>query len=96
MTTSEIEALLVRALRDVQETSGREWSELDGDAKPIGSLDGFDSLNGVEVTVSIETELGCSLGVDSLFVNEDGTRALTVAQIVQRVERLIDENGAAK
>lgn len=96
MTSKEIETLLVRVLRETQETSGRDWSPLDGDSKPIGALDGFDSLNGVEVTVWIETELGCSLGVDSLFVNENGTRALTIAEMVQRVERLMTGKGPTK
>ena len=57
-TCAGVRSLILSVLQEVQEMSGREWNGLVGDAKPIGALEGFDSLSGIEVTVMIEERLG--------------------------------------
>jgi hypothetical protein len=76
---------------------GRNWKELKPTDKPIGSLDDFDSLVGVETTVMVEEKLACGdLQIESLFVSEDGKRALTVREIAQRIGELLVAVGQSK
>ena len=89
MSLDEIQNIVLEVLREVQTLSGRSWTGLDPTAAPIGSLDGFDSLCAVEATVMVEEKLGCrDLEVESIFVSDDGKRALTVKEIAQRLSKL--------
>jgi acyl carrier protein len=96
MSPETIQTEILRALREVQELSGRKWSQLGPDLKPIGALDGFDSLASVEATVMIEEKLGCSLDMDSVFLSEDGKRALTVKEISERLAKLLVAKGGKR
>ena len=80
-------------LREVQSLSGREWNGLGDDANPIGSLDGFDSLSAVEATTMMEARLGCTLEIESVFVSEDGKRALTLKEISERLSKVLSSKG---
>ena len=90
MSQQSYESLVIDVLHQAQEMSGREWAELSIECKPIGDLDGFDSLTAVEATVMIEEKLGCSLESDSVFVSEDGKRALTIKEICERLARKLE------
>jgi acyl carrier protein len=81
----EVVAAILTVLEEVQALSGRTWRDLEAAAKPIGALDGFDSLCGVEATLILEERLNCSFGGSSAFVSPDGTRALSVNQIADSV-----------
>lgn len=96
METQEIESAIVGVLREVQTTSGRVWTDLHPGSRPLGDLDGFDSLSAVEVTVAIEQKLGCKFGIDSIFTSEDGKQALTLAQIGERVGKMLGSQGLSK
>jgi hypothetical protein len=86
MSNEEIQIAIVDVLREVQTISGRQWIELGAGEKPIGALEGFDSLSGVEATVMIEQRLGGNgLEIESMFVSDDGKHALTVAEIASRI-----------
>lgn len=87
MTREEAAAVLLDVLREAQDLSGHAWTDIGMEAKPIGALEGFDSLNGVEATVMIEQRLGCTLDVESIFVSEDGRKALTVREIAERLRK---------
>jgi hypothetical protein len=90
MSPHEIQSILIQVLQDVQSVSGRAWPGLDAAQKPIGCLEGFDSLSGVEATVMVEEKLGCGdLAVESIFVSEDGSHALTVKEIALRISKLL-------
>lgn len=96
MSLDEIRSIVLEVLREVQTLSGRPWTGVDPAAKPIGELDGFDSLTAIEATVMIEEKLGCpDLGVDSVFVSEDGKRPLTVEQIARHISKLLATGGVA-
>ncbi len=88
MREEELQSLIVSVLHEGQTLSGREWTDLGPDSKPVGDLDGFDSLSAVETTVAIEQRLGCKLEVESIFVSEDGKRALTLKQICAGLSEL--------
>lgn len=95
MSPDEIQFIVLGVLRDVQTLSGRSWTGLDANESPIGHLDGFDSLCSLEATVMVEQKLGCrDLEVDSVFISEDGKRALTVKEVAQRISKLLASGGA--
>jgi acyl carrier protein len=89
MNVTQITAALQGILTEVQEMSCRPTASLTGADKPIGQLDGFDSLSSIEATVMIEAKLGIDAKCDSLFISEDGSKALTVEEVVQRIETII-------
>jgi len=85
MSMDEIKAIVVLALQEHQELSGRQWKTLADDMKPIGALPGFDSLSGIETTIIIEQKLNHLLDSETLF--EDGQRAFTVSEICESVSK---------
>ena len=93
MTEAEVKAIVLDVLLEVQSLSGREWNNLDDKSKPIGSLEGFDSLSAVEATAMLEEKLGCTLELDSAFVSEDGNHALTLKEISKRLGILLSSKG---
>jgi acyl carrier protein len=95
MDKATIRAAVVAAITKVQDASGRPPPDMSGNVVPIGDLDAFDSLSGVEATVLIEKELGCELSQGSAFVTPDGRKALTISGVVDRVEAMIVQKGAA-
>lgn len=96
MEPKEIESVVVGVLREVQTVSGRSWTDLDADSRPLGDLDGFDSLSAVEVTVAIEQKLGSKFDVESIFTSEDGKRALSIKQISELIGKSIGSKGHSK
>lgn len=89
--------VLIEALREVQVLGGHPWAELAPTDKIIGTLAGFDSLTGIEATVLVELKLAAklerpkvSLGRDSIFVSDDGTRALRTHEVVSKVCALLE------
>ena len=96
METKEIESMIVTVLREVQTISGREWIDLGPESRPVGDLDGFDSLSGVEVTVAIEQKLECKFESESIFTSDDGKRALNLKQISDRIANILASKGLSK
>lgn len=93
MTVNDIEFNVIAALKEVQQLSGRAWADLNPSSKPIGELDGFDSLASIEATVVIEGKLGCKIEQNSLFISDDETRALTIRQICERLAEVLEASG---
>jgi acyl carrier protein len=96
MQVHEVESALVEILRDVQKKSGRECGELNSHSRPLGDLEGFDSLSAVEVTVAVEQKLGCRFKTDSIFTSDDGKRALNLKQISLRVAKALSSEESTK
>lgn len=96
MTKIEVRAALERVLRQVQSASGRAFTGIDDASKPIGDLEGFDSLTGLEATQLLEKEVGRQIEDATLFVVASGRkRALTVLEIVERIYELVVPKRAA-
>ena len=76
---------LVEVLREVQEMSGKEMPAVSAELCPIGDLDSFDSLSGVEATVMLEVQLGIPLVVETVFVSKEGDRALSISEIATMI-----------
>ena len=96
MQAKEIETVIVGVLREVQTTSGRLWSDLNPDSRPLGDLEGFDSLTAVEVTVAVEQKLSCRFEIESIFASDDGKRALSLRQIGERIGSILDRKERSK
>jgi len=81
MDKSKTIEVITQVLQGLQSTSGRGGQQISQETCPIGDLDQFDSLNGVEATVELSDQIGFDLPDVNIFVNEDGTKARTVAEI---------------
>ena len=85
MNHAEVVSVLLDVLTSIQQNSGRDIAAISGDTCPVGDLDGFDSLNGVEATVELADRLGIEISGTSVFVNESGTKALSVTEVAERL-----------
>jgi len=95
-TKTQIRAALERVLRQVQAASGRSHPHITDRTKPIGDLEEFDSLMAVEASVLLEQELSVTLAEGIPFISATGRkRALTVADIVERIGEMIVPTRAA-
>ena len=75
---------VIEAVVQVQQASGRSIEGIGPDTRPFKDVEGFDSLSGVEATVLLSEALGRDLP-DSVFVPEQGSRALSVNEVADRV-----------
>jgi formylmethanofuran dehydrogenase subunit E len=91
MMPEEVRAAVTQAIAEVQKLGGHACPDIEIGLRPIGQLEGFDSLISIEATVIVETKLGCDLGIESIFVSEDGGRSLSIDEVVERVMRVTAE-----
>jgi acyl carrier protein len=92
----DIREAITASVALVQSLSGREGPRPVADTKPIGDLDGFDSLCSIETTVLIETTLGVELGSKSIFISDDGRKALTIQQAAEKVLKILAAQNKGK
>lgn len=85
MDRNKIQESIIQTLREVQQMSGRAVGKLEFSTKPIGDLQEFDSLNGVEATVLLSRMLGQEIPDENIFVSRDGSRALSIAEIADNL-----------
>lgn len=85
MDRDTVMKLVVREIERVQETSGRDVGEIDIHTTPIGDTKGFDSLNGIEVTVALSECLGHEFSDNNLFVSQNGRRALSIDEVTDNI-----------
>ena len=84
MDRDDIVRQVILTVTQVQETSGRSVGGIGPDTRPLRDLQDFDSLCGVEATVLLSAAVGQELP-DSVFVPQEGSRLLTIDEIVDRV-----------
>ena len=89
MDKESVTQQVVQAVVQVQEASGRAAGGIGATTRPIGGAPGFDSLNGVEVTVALSVSLGHELPDDNIFVSQDGRRALSISEIADNICKTI-------
>ena len=96
MDKQEIFTKVVQTVAHVQEMSGRPSAGIDASTRPVGGVEGFDSLSGVEATVMLSESLGVELPEDyNPFVSTDGKRALSVGEIADTLSTYIGEKAVA-
>lgn len=82
MDKQQIVDKVVQTVAEIQEASGRSTVGIGLSTRPVGGLEGFDSLNGVEATVMLSDSLGVNIPEDcNPFISKDGKRALSVGEI---------------
>jgi len=82
MSRDEAFQLVCHAITQIQEQSGRTVDVLNEHSRPFVDVDGFDSLNGEEVTALLLEDL--SFGPDfNPFTAADGD--LTIGEIADRL-----------
>ncbi len=84
MGREEVVGKVVEAVRQVQEISGREVGTIGPGTHPLGDVEGFDSLSGIEATVILSESLDQDLP-DSVFVSEDGRQTLSISEIADKL-----------
>jgi acyl carrier protein len=96
MRPDKIKKALQEVIKEVQAAGGHACPALDDTTKPIGDLEGFDSLLAVEATVLLEGKLGCKIadGVPP-FISADGKKALRLAEVAERIAEMILPERAA-
>ena len=89
MNKEKVMEKVIQAVVHVQEVSGRATGVVGSGTRPIGGAEGFDSLSGIEATIILSESLGHELADDNLFVSEDGHRALSIAEVTDKVSKAI-------
>ena len=94
MTKQEAVEVISEVLEYIQSISGRNAQQISERTYPIGGLEQFDSLNGVQATSELSSRLGIEIPSVCIFMNEEGTKALTVGEIADRICSLAIEKEA--
>lgn len=81
---------IAEVVRETQDASGHPTADVVGSLRPVGDLEGFDSLLGVEATILLEQKLGVQFSTESVFVTNH--RASTVAEIA---DHILEQLGAS-
>jgi len=90
MTRNEVIAIVIEKIEKIQKISDRERVPVTNNTVPIGGLPEFDSMNGVEFASMIDEVL--SIGdVGNLCASKDGTQALTVSEIADRILEIVSK-----
>ncbi len=83
MELNEVKKIIYDAVCEIQVLSGRTLpTDICDTIVPIGDVDGFDSLNAVEITVQLSEKFNCSI-IENPFVA--GNKALNLEQIAQQI-----------
>ena len=84
-TRKEILDVLIKVLREIQQTIVDDPEPIDENTVPIGDLCDFDSLASVEATVNVFNDLGLKKpSYPSIFISRDN-KALTLGQVANRI-----------
>ena len=90
MDKKEVVAKVVQTIIEVQKASGRSSAGIGDSTCPVGGVEGFDSLNGVEATVMLSKSLGAAIPDDyNPFISSDGNRALSVSEIADSLSTYV-------
>ncbi len=97
MDKQEIVTKVVQTVAQVQEVSGRSSAGIGASTRPVGGLEGFDSLSSVEATVMLSGSLGVDLPEDyNPFISNDGKRALSVSEIADNLSTYVGAEAIAR
>lgn len=86
MDRNDVRTLVLNAINEIQKQSGRPMETLEDNIRPFSDLEGFDSLNGEEVTVILREDL--LFGDDMNPFESEKDDELTIREIVDRLARM--------
>lgn len=96
MDKEQIKAKVIETVNQVQDVSGRSSAGIGASTRPIGGVDGFDSLSGVEATAMLSASLGVDIPENyNPFISSDGKQALSVNEIANRLSTFIKAEAMA-
>jgi acyl carrier protein len=84
MNRALVHQAVTEVLSQIQHRLSGSAREIRDEERVIGAIGRFDSLCGLEATVMLEVRLGVTLSTN-VFVNDEGTRALKLAEVVDRI-----------
>jgi acyl carrier protein len=88
MTSAEIEKAIIETLQELQAGAGEPEQKITPATCPLAELGFFDSLLAIETTLVLEERLKCKCPDDSVFVEKETAKALTISQIAARLAQL--------
>lgn len=92
MTIDEIRNTLIEALVENQSWSGYAVPRISDATRPIGDLEGFDSLNATEVSVMLSESLRREVPMKVMLAPVNG-ESPKVRDIVARLYELVEPKG---
>ena len=85
-TKEEIIETLIKVIKEVQQISAEEETEVKHTTIPIYDLPGFDSHRGIETLMTIQEKLDIEIGGSvNLFISKDQKKAISVSEIADRI-----------
>ena len=84
MDHQQVTDALTRALSEIQSCSGRSMSELTPETRPIGDLEGFDSINAVETAAVLSGHLGQRIN-PRIMLSANPNEPLRICDIIDRI-----------
>lgn len=90
MTYKEIENIVIEAVSEIQEGSGRSLPAVTPRTRPHVDLPGFDSLNALEANVIFKSRLGIQAD-ENLFADSARHRALAIEAVARRIEQMMSK-----
>ncbi len=75
---------LSQALSEIQSCSGRTVSQMTPETRPIGDLEGFDSVNAVETAAILSGHLGQPIN-PKIMLSTNPNEPLRICDIVDRI-----------
>ena len=85
MDKNTVTKSVIDVLKKIQIISGRGEAPITEDTCPIGGLENFDSLNGVEATIELSDEFDVDLSVINGFVDAKSSKPLTVSEVAEHI-----------
>lgn len=96
MDRDNIRLALIDALRHIQQCGGYPVPELTGSMRPLEDLQGFDSHMAVTATGNLSAALRVPIAAgNNIFRLDDGTRKLTIDEVVEILVGLVAAHVAA-
>jgi acyl carrier protein len=82
---TQVESAVIELLIELQSLAGEETAPITQTTRPLADLAFFDSLLGLELTVSLEERLGIEIDEQTVFADGDTREPLSVAQIAEMI-----------
>jgi hypothetical protein len=84
MDHQQVTDALTQVLSDIQSCSGRSISQITSETRPIGDLEGFDSVNAVETAAQLSGHLGRPIN-PKIMLSSNPNEPLRICDIVDRI-----------
>lgn len=91
----EVQRRVIEAVKMVQEASGRSVVTLSAETSLFDDVEGFDSLNALEVVVQVSEDLGVEIPDEAVFPTKSSSTSgtpLTIKNLVDRILAHIEES----